>query len=108
MKYVFLYSAIFANVLTNVGFNLSAINDATPSKKWGFLIGGLVFGLLNSVLFTESLKEIPLHVASSIMFSLTIVGLFIVSYFFFNETITIWKLVGATLITSGVVVISMK
>lgn len=108
MKYVFLYGSIFANVLTNVGFNLSAINDANPTKKWGYLIGGLVFGLINSVLFTESLKEIPLHVASAILFSLTIVGLFIVSYLFFNETITIWRLIGAALITAGVIVISWK
>lgn len=68
MKYIFLYSSIIFNILTNVGFNLSAINDGVPLKKWGYLALGLLFGLINSVLFTECLKEIPLQVASAIFF----------------------------------------
>lgn len=75
MKYALLFSAIIANILTNVGFNFSVLNDSVPAKKWGYLAGGLVFGLINSVLFTESLKQIPLGVASAIFFSLTIVEL---------------------------------
>jgi multidrug transporter EmrE-like cation transporter len=108
MKYVLLYSAIIANILTNVGFNLSAINDKVPAKKWGYLALGLVFGLINSVLFTECLKEIPLQVASAVFFSLTIVGLFLVAYFFFDEAITVYRLVGAAFITVGVIIISWK
>lgn len=108
MKYVLLYSAIIANILTNVGFNLSAINDKVPAKKWGYLALGLVFGLINSVLFTEALKEIPLQVASAVFFSLTIVGLFLVAYFFFDEAITMYRLVGAAFITVGVIIISWK
>ena len=108
MKYVMLYTSIFFNVLTNVGFNLSAIHDSNPIKKWGFFIGGLVFGLLNSFLFTECLKEIPLQVASAIYFSLTIAGLFVVSYFFFNEGITPLRMMGGLFITLGVIMISFK
>ena len=94
MKYVLLYAAIIANILTNVGFNFSAIYDKEPVKKWGFLAIGLVFGLINSVLFTESLKSIPLQVASAIFFSVTIVGLFLVSYFYFNEHVTPMRIAG--------------
>ena len=79
MKYVLLYIAIIANILTNVGFNFSAIYDKEPVKKWGFLAIGLVFGLINSVLFTEALKTVPLHVASAVFFSITIIGLFLVA-----------------------------
>jgi multidrug transporter EmrE-like cation transporter len=108
MKHVLLYSAIVANILTNVGFNFSAIHDKEPVKKWGFLAIGLVFGLINSVLFTESLKYIPLQVASAVFFSLTIVGLFLVSHFYFNEQVTVLRMAGIFCITAGVIMVSLK
>ena len=108
MKYVLLYAAIIANILTNVGFNFSAIYDKEPVKKWGFLAIGLVFGLINSVLFTESLKSIPLQVASAIFFSVTIVGLFLVSYFYFNEHVTPMRIAGVLVITLGVIMVSLE
>lgn len=108
MKYVLLYAAIIANILTNVGFNFSAIYDKDPVKKWGFLAIGLVFGLINSVLFTESLKSIPLQVASAIFFSVTIVGLFLVSYFYFNEHVTPMRIAGVFVITLGVIMVSLE
>jgi multidrug transporter EmrE-like cation transporter len=108
MKYILIASAILANILTNVGFNFSAIYDKEPSKKWGFLGIGLVFGLINSVLFTESLKEIPLGVASAIFFSITILGLYLVSHFYFNEEVTMLRVAGICFITAGVVMVSIK
>lgn len=108
MKYILLYSSIIANVLTNVGFNLSAINDKTPVKKWGYLAGGLVFGLINSVLFTECLKYIPLHVASAIFFSVTILGLFLVAHFGFGEKVSYTQMVGVGVIIVGVIMVSLK
>jgi multidrug transporter EmrE-like cation transporter len=79
-----------------------------PLKKWGYLAIGLVFGLINSVLFTESLKQIPLGVASAIFFSLTIVGLYLVAHFYFGEEVTPYRIVGGVFITIGVVIISVK
>ncbi|MBS1613399.1 MAG: EamA family transporter [Bacteroidetes bacterium] len=108
MKYLLLYSSVFFNVLTNVGFNLSAINDANPVKKWGYFAGGLVFGLINSFLFAECLKDLSLQVASAIYFSLTIIGLFIAAYFFFNESISMMRLIGTSLIIGGVVLVSLN
>ena len=108
MKYILLYSSIIANILTNVGFNLSAINDKTPAKKWGYLAGGLVFGLINSVLFAECLKFIPLHVASAIFFSVTIVGLFLAAHFGFGEPVSYKQLAGVAVIIAGVILVSLK
>lgn len=108
MKYLLLYSSIFFNVLTNIGFNLSALNDADPKKKWGYFAGGLVFGLINSVLFAEALKYMSLQVASAIYFSLTIIGLFIAAYFMFNETVSAMRLIGTALIIGGVVLVSIN
>jgi multidrug transporter EmrE-like cation transporter len=108
MKFVYLYSSIIFNVLTNVGFNLSALNDKLPVKKWGYFAGGLFFGLLNSILFTESLKEIPLSVASAIFFSITIIGLFLAAHFGFGEKISMMRLVGAGFIIAGVIIVSFN
>ncbi|MFN8287427.1 MAG: SMR family transporter [Chitinophagales bacterium] len=107
MQYVFLYSSIIFNILTNVGFKLSALNEGKPLKQWGWLGIGLVFGLINSVLFTESLKGVSLQVASAIFFSLTIVGLFLFSHFYFNESISLMRIAGVGLITIGVVLVSL-
>ncbi len=108
LQYVMLYGSIIFNVLTNVGFNFAAINDANPVKKWSYFAGGLVFGLLNSYFFMESLKKIPLSTASAIFFSLTIVGLFLAAHFGFGEKITALKLVGAGVIIVGVVIVSIS
>jgi multidrug transporter EmrE-like cation transporter len=106
MKFVFLYSALVANILTNIGFKLSALNDAIPVKKWGYLAGGLVFGLINSVLFTESLKYVNFGEASAVFFALTVIGLYGSSYFIFHEPVNAIGLVGVILITAGVIIIS--
>ena len=108
MRYALLFAAIIANILTNVGFNFSALNDNVPVKKWGYLGIGLVFGLINSVLFTESLKEIPLGIASAVFFSLTIIGLYLVAHFYFGEAVTPLRVAGIFTITAGVVMVSLK
>jgi len=107
MKYLLLTAAILTNVITNIGFKYSALNDAVPFKKWGWLATGLVFGLANSVLFTESLRYISLQVASTIFFSLTIVGLYLVSVFWFGEPITLLRLGGALVVIIGVIMMAM-
>ncbi|MDB5284474.1 MAG: hypothetical protein JWO06_3549 [Bacteroidota bacterium] len=107
MKFILLYSSVIFNVLTNVGFNLSAIHENEPVKRWGYFAGGLVFGLINSYLFTECLRaKVPLQTASAIFFSLTIIGLFLFGHFYFKETITPLGMVGAVLIIIGVIIVS--
>ena len=108
MYQFYLYLSIVFNILTNVGFNLSAINEKMPAKRWAYFAGGLVFGLLNSYYFTESLKGISLQVASTAFFSLTIVGLFLVSYFGFKEQVTVLRVAGVFVIVAGVVMVSLK
>lgn len=108
MKELLLTGAIISNVLTNIGFKYSALNEAVPAKKWGYLALGLVFGLINSVLFAETLRFMSLQVASTLFFSLTIVGLYLVSVFWLNETVTLLRLAGAVVIIIGVVMMSVK
>ena len=108
MKYLLLFTGLAANILTNLGFKMSAINDAIPVKKWGYLAGGLVFGLINSILFTEALKYVKLGEASAIFFSCTIMGLYISSHYIFHEPVSTSGLVGAVFILTGVVIISLS
>jgi multidrug transporter EmrE-like cation transporter len=102
-----LTGAIIANVLTNVGFKYSALNETVPMKKWSWLAIGLVFGLVNSVLFTESLRFVSLQVASTVFFALTIVGLYAVSVWWFNEPVTMLRLAGGVVILIGVIMMSI-
>ena len=108
MKYALLGSSIFFNVLTNVGFNLSALNELSPVKKWSYFAVSLIFGLINSVLFMESLKYISLQSASAVYFALTIIGLFLVSYFGFKEQVSLQRLIGVTVIVVGVIMVSLS
>lgn len=101
-----IWLAIIFNVMTNVGFKYAALVDANASKKWMLFSGALIFGLLNSVCFTEALKTIPLNIASSVFFSLTIVGLFLVSYFVFNENLSWLHIAGNLVIIAGVIMVN--
>lgn len=108
MPYVLLFSSIFFNIITNVFFNLSALNDASFFKKKAYFIAGLACGLLNSFQFTQALRNIPLQIASPIYFALTIVGLFLSSYFFFNEGISAMRVAGVLVICVGVVMVNLR
>jgi len=108
MSYLIVFAAVFFNVLTNIGFKLAERNEAVPSKKWGYFSVGLVFGLINSLLFTEALKYFKLQVVSAVFFSATILGLFLADYFIFDEPLTKTTFLGGAIILTGVVVIFWK
>lgn len=107
LKSFMLWLAIFFNILTNIGFKYASLVTGNPIKKNSIFIGSLVFGLLNSICFTEALKTIPLNTASALFFSLTIVGLFLVAHFLFHDEMN-WKHISGTfMIIAGVVLINM-
>ena len=108
MQYLILIAAVIFNVLTNVGFKFSADNEKVPAKFWGYFAVGLVFGLINSYLFTESLKSIPLGIVSAVFFSLTIIGLTLTGHFAFGEKFTSTTFIGGSFILVGVVIIFWK
>jgi len=108
MQYLILFAAVIFNVLTNVGFKFSALNEGMPFKKWTYFFGGLVFGLINSYLFMESLKSIPLGIVSAVFFSLTIIGLTLAGHFMFKEEFTTTTFVGGSFILTGVIIIFWK
>lgn len=101
-----IWLAIIFNVLTNIGFKYASLAEGNPSKKWLLFSGGLVFGLLNSVCFTEALKTVSLNTASAVFFSLTIIGLCLVSFFWFHEAMNWKQVTGTFVIIAGVLLIN--
>jgi multidrug transporter EmrE-like cation transporter len=101
-----LWLAILFNVLTNIGFKYTSMVEKNPTKYWITFIISLVFGLLNSYCFTEALKNTPLNIASAIFFSVTIIGLCLVSYFWFQEPINFKQTLGIFIIIAGVLVVN--
>lgn len=102
-----IWLAIIFNILTNVGFKYSAMITGNPTKKWLTFAGALVFGLLNSVCMMESLKTIPLNIASAVFFSLSIVGLFFSAHFIFHDAMSWKQIAGTFVIIGGVILINM-
>ena len=103
-----LWLAILFNALTNMGFKYASMVEGNPKKKWLMFSGGLVFGLFNSICFTECLKTIPLNLASAIFFSMTIVSLTVISYVVFNEEMNWTRMAGIGVIVAGVFIVNMN
>lgn len=101
-----LWLSIIFNILTNVGFKYAAMVESDAKKKWTLFSGALVFGLLNSVCFTEALKDLPLNIASAVFFALTIVGLTMIAYFIFDEGMSALHLGGILVIIAGVIMVN--
>lgn len=108
MQYIILISAVVFNVLTNIGFKYAALNEKTPLKFWIYFAISLVFGLVNSYLFTESLKSIPLGIVSAVFFALTIIGLTACGHYMFKEEFSTTTFIGGGFILVGVVIIFWK
>lgn len=101
-----LWLAILFNVLTNIGFKYASMVEKNPPRYWSIFIGSLFFGFLNSYCFTESLRSVSLNNASAVFFSLTIVCLCLVSYFWFQESLNWKQIAGTFTIVAGVVLIN--
>jgi multidrug transporter EmrE-like cation transporter len=108
MNNLWLWFAILFNILTNIGFKYASLYDSHPAKKWTIFTIALVFGLLNSVCFTEALKTVSLNTASAVFFSLTIVGLFLFSYIVFHEGLSWMRVAGTFVICAGVIMINLN
>jgi multidrug transporter EmrE-like cation transporter len=108
MSYLMLFLGVLFNVFTNMGFKYAAMVQYRPVKKWSFFGIALLFGLANSLFVTEALKTLPLNVVTSIFFSMTIVGLLLVSYFIFHEQLNYMRVAGIAVIISGVVIVTMN
>lgn len=105
--YLFLFTAIFFNVLTSTFFKFSAVKSGGGNKGTWLFIVGLVFGFLNAHFYTKSLQSINLNVAYPIFSIGSALVLTVLSYLIFKETVTYVKLGGLVLIVVGLYLINL-
>jgi multidrug transporter EmrE-like cation transporter len=68
---------------------------------------GLLLGGVNAVFYTRSLKGISLNIAYPIFSAGSIILVTLISILVFRESITVLKMVGISVITVGVILISL-
>ncbi len=104
MRYsLFLFLAIFFNVLTNFFFKLASMQER--SKYWLLFASGLFFGLLNSYFITESVKGIRLSIAFPVFSATSILFLTMVSNLYFHEPLNSKKIAGIIIVCIGIVLL---
>jgi multidrug transporter EmrE-like cation transporter len=105
MKYIYLNLSIALNVASYLVYK--SISNIQQSAAW-FLIFtmGLLLGGLNVFFFTKALKYIRLNIAYPIFSGACIFIIVIFSYVLFGEKISTINMIGAVLVTAGIVLLS--
>lgn len=110
MKYVLLFLSIMTIALGQLLLKKGVV-DAPPDANFAsivktlfnpYVFAGYISYLVSSILGLFVLKKFPLSVAFPAM-SLTYVLIVFVSFYFFNERITSFKIIGVSLIMAGVI-----
>ena len=111
IKYIFLFILIcfmtgFANLFLKLGANKSSwvTINFLPSIN-SYLIFSIILFLLGLIIYSYSLKFIPLYLAQSLLSFQYVVVIFIGKYYF-NEEISNLDLLGIILIILGITIIS--
>jgi multidrug transporter EmrE-like cation transporter len=86
---------------TSTGFSVSSILSN------GFYIAALVFMMLQAIVWLQALKHYPLSFAYPMMSLVNFLILFI-SAFYFKEQVTAFNIVGLTIISFGVLLLSQS
>lgn len=91
-------------ILTNVSPNIKSIVSSifTPTLFFGFVCYGV-----SAVLWLFVLKKFPLSVAYPSL-AFTYILVLLISVVFFNESLSVFKILGIILIFSGVVLINIQ
>lgn len=116
MGIVFLVLAVAFNSAGNFFLKLGADRGFSFSIKNGifeffqdnvFLITGVFLFAVNVVFYTLALRMLPLAVAYPVMPGATFILVGSLASVFFNESVSLWHILGYTLIVLGVTVVSV-
>jgi len=111
--YLLLGIALVLNAAANLLMKHAALQAAQVARPEGlaglaqtylnapFLTGLACFGL-NLLAYTQALKKLPLSIAYPTMVSLGYVIILVVSWFVFQERLTLPRYVGAGLVLAGI------
>ncbi len=111
--YIFLAIALILNAAANILIKYSTVRTALAGElapgfaglmqtyfTWPFLLGISCFGL-NLLAYTQALKKLPLSMAYPLMITVGYLLILIVSWFLFQERLTMVKYIGATMMLIG-------
>lgn len=103
--------AVCANICTNVSFKLAVQQLTGPFDIRVFLVSpwawaGLISGLLLLSSFTVAIRGIELSIAYPAVTGLAMVGILVIGYFLFSETLNLQKVAGIGLVIAGVFLLS--
>jgi small multidrug resistance pump len=105
MKYLFLSLAVLFNVSAYIIFK--TISAKPNNLNWFIIFSiGLVFGAINTFLFTKSLKELNLGIAYPIFSAASITLVLLISAFIFNEKFSPINIIGAFIVILGIVLLT--
>ncbi len=103
--YLFLIMALLFNAAANLLMKHSAVSTAGGGILRSYLTASFVTGLacfgLNLALYTQALKRLPISVAYPVMVSGGYLIILVVSWFLFQERLTVTRYVGAGLMVAG-------
>lgn len=103
----FLMFAVLLNAGSNVFYKYSSLNSQQKMLSLVLITLGLLLGGVNAVFYTRSLKGISLNIAYPIFSAGSIILVTLISILVFRESITVLKIVGISVITVGVILISL-
>lgn len=108
--YVLLTIALLLNAAANLLMKYAALRAPAAAGgmagllqtylAWPFLAGLACFGL-NVLVYTQALKRLPISTAYPLMVSLGYLVILLVSFFLFQERLTVPKYLGAALMLTG-------
>ncbi|MEW2915889.1 MULTISPECIES: DMT family transporter [Ruegeria] len=103
--------AVCANICTNVSFKLAVQQLSGPFDIRALVVSpwawaGLISGLLLLSSFIVAIRGLELSIAYPAVTGLAMVGILVVGYFLFSETLNLQKIVGIGLVIAGVFVLS--
>jgi len=113
IAYIFLAIALVLNAAANILIKYSTTRTAAAGElapglaglmqtylNWPFLLGITCFGL-NLLAYTQALKKLPLSMAYPMMITVGYLLILVVSWFIFQERLTMVKYIGAGLMLIG-------
>lgn len=102
MDYLYLLIAIFSEVIAT-----ASLKSSEGFSKFYPIIIVIIGYLLSFLLLSLVLRTIPMGIAYSYWAGLGIVCMTFMGYFFYNQKINIYSIIGIILIVCGIILINL-
>ena len=93
--------------LLEIGWPIGLKMADNPDTRISGIVIAIIFMLGSGVLLWLAQRTIPMGTAYGVWTGIGAAGVFIVGVLFYQDPLTFWRVIGALLIVSGVVVLKM-